>query len=457
MTSTLLLSKRTLVAGAAGAVGAMLAPELRALAQSSSGYPRLLLGPMLGAPRADGLPIWAMASGPHAVAVEYADNPGLDDARRTAPVTAAAADAYIVRPDLSGLRPGSRYWYRMVVEGQTVRPQEPPGAFRTAPSVGTQEVVSVGFGSCASYNHDPVQPIWNAVAERAPDLFVNLGDNIYADALQPHVFDFEYQRQRGVPNYQRVARDIPQLAIWDNHDFSALDRSNPLRDAALAAFKRYWANPGYGLRDAPGVFFRLSYGAVDLFCTDGRYHRDPNIADDVPGKTMLGARQKAWLKDELKQSRAVFKVLACGSGWSKNKGPGGDAWSSFLHEREEIFDFIRDENVSGVILISGDTHIAELNCIPWSERGGYDLFDFVSSPLAQLPSQSWLRRSPDIRLRTPYTSGSNFGLLRFEFAGEPTVKADIVDPAARLVWPTVELRASQLRNGVSSWRQYKDA
>lgn len=452
------VSKRTLMAGGA-ALGACLVPELQALAQSARGLPRLLLGPIVGAPEPDRVTLWAMASGRHPVVIEYADNPRFAGSRRTEPVIASADEGYVIRPVLSGLRPSTRYWYRVSVDGRIEADRRRPDAFKTAPAGGAREAFTVGFGSCASYNVDPVQPIWNAIAERDPDLFLHLGDNIYADAQEAFVFDFEYQRQRGVPNYRKLAASLPQVAIWDDHDFGRNDhdRTNPVKQEGLAAFKRYWANPAYGLEGTPGVFFKLTYGAVDFFCLDGRYHRDPNAAENRPGKTILGARQKAWLKEELKASRAVFKVLACGSGWSMNKGPVGDGWSAYQHERDELFDFIRDEKIAGVFLISGDTHIAEFNCIPASQRGGYDLFEFVSSPLANLPSQSWLKRSPDVRLRTPYTSGSNFGLLAFSFDGEPSVRADIIDPAGWEVWPGVELKLGQLQNGVSSWERYKQA
>lgn len=451
------LSKRALMSGG-GALAVSLIPELQALAQSAKGQPRLLLGPMVGTPEPDRMTLWGMASAGLPVHVEYADNPDFVGARRSVPVTAAGEEAFVIRPVLSGLKPSTRYWYRVAVDGRVEGSRRPADTFRTAPAAGAQEGFTLGFGSCASYNVDPVQPIWNAIAERNPDLFIHLGDNIYADAQEAFVFDFEYQRQRGLPNYRKLAANLPQVAIWDDHDFGRNDhdRTNPVKDAALDAFKRYWANPAYGLSQTPGVFFRLSYGAVDFFCLDGRYHRDPNAAEIGMGKTILGAEQKAWLKDELKASRAIFKVLACGSGWSMNKGPTGDGWSAFQHERTEIFDFIREEKITGVVLISGDTHIAEFNCIPASQQGGYDLFEFVSSPLANNPSYSWLKRSPDIRLRTPYTSGCNFGLLKFSFEGEPTVSADIVNPSGWEVWPTVELKLGQLQNGVSSWERYKN-
>ena len=40
-------------------------------------------------------------------------------------------------------------------------------------------VERIAFGSCAK--HWQPQPIWEAIIEKGPDLFLFLGDNIYAD------------------------------------------------------------------------------------------------------------------------------------------------------------------------------------------------------------------------------------------------------------------------------------
>ncbi|NRA30762.1 MAG: alkaline phosphatase D family protein [Parvularculaceae bacterium] len=455
-------TKRLLLKGLAAST--VLTPELQALAQSTTGTPRLLLGPMLGPQTPTSISMWAMTSGAFDVIIEYADNPLLTDARRTEPIKATAKEAFIVRPTIDALQPNTEYWYRVVLllngrewafEGQTM----PIGRWRTAPRLGSKTDFTVGYGSCANYRYDRVQPIWNAVAQHQPELFFNLGDNIYSDAFEPFVLDFEYQRQRGVATYQPVARNVPQLAIWDDHDFGLNDhdRTNPMKEDALTAFKKYWINPSYGLRKTPGVFFDYSYGTVDFIFTDGRFYRDPNAMPDGPEKTFLGKEQLEWVKDKLKSSRAVFKILACGSGWTANKGPTGDAWSSAMTERNELFNFIRDEKIEGVLLISGDTHIGEFNCIPWSDQGGYDLFDLVSSPLSSRQSHSWLKRNPEIRLRTPpYTIGPNAGMLRFTFDGEPSATWWLVKPDGNQTWPAATFKISQLKNGVSSWRQYKD-
>jgi alkaline phosphatase D len=48
------------------------------------------------------------------------------------------------------------------------------------------------------------------------------------------------------------------------------------------------------------------------------------------------------------------KVIASGSEWELNGHQ--DSWTSFPRERDEIFNFLREHDVQGVILLSGDRH-----------------------------------------------------------------------------------------------------
>ncbi|MCH2153683.1 MAG: hypothetical protein MK089_10120, partial [Phycisphaerales bacterium] len=59
-----------------------------------------------------------------------------------------------------------------VLQGLLAAPPDPVD-FEAKP------VSRVAFGSCA--NHEIPQPIWEAVASWAPDVFVFLGDNVYGD------------------------------------------------------------------------------------------------------------------------------------------------------------------------------------------------------------------------------------------------------------------------------------
>ena len=91
--------------------------------------------------------------------------------------------------------------------------------------------------------------------------------------------DPDSRRQPSVPGFQPVGRNVLQLAVWDDHAYSLNDhdRISPVKDEALTTFRRYWANPGYGTADVPGVFFRHRYGGVDFFFLDCRYYRDPTF------------------------------------------------------------------------------------------------------------------------------------------------------------------------------------
>src|SRR6187431_3829625 len=52
-------------------------------------------------------------------------------------------------------------------------------------------VSRIAFGSCAK--QDKPQPIWDAVVETKPELFVFLGDNIYGDTADMDVLRAKYQ------------------------------------------------------------------------------------------------------------------------------------------------------------------------------------------------------------------------------------------------------------------------
>jgi alkaline phosphatase D len=433
---------------------ALAAAMLRPFASlaAAPGYPRLMEGPMVGGATPDSITLWGRASGEFDLEVEYGTDPDLAAPLRSAPVRVTAATDFTARITLTGLAPATRYYYRLRVDGIPDRYRLTPSWTRTAPA--GRAPFRVAFGSCARHQLDWEQPIFRTVTAAEPDLFFWLGDHIYADSTSPWVMAEEYRRQRSIAAMQPLMRTVPQLAIWDDHDFGLnnSDSTNPMREASLAAFRNYWANPAFGLPDCPGVFFQYAYGGVDFFFLDGRYYRSPNAGPDGPGKTLLGDCQRGWLRQALVASRAPFKVLVSGSGWSSEDGPAGDTWAAFLTERNALFDFIRDRGIEGVFCLSGDTHFGEVNCIPWSERGGYDLYDFVSSPLAQRTGNSFLDAEPEMRIRSPYFSTVNFGLLDFGWEPEPRVQFTLRDLRGDSVYAPLALTPAELKNGVESWR-----
>src|SRR5262249_22828083 len=150
---------------------------------------------------------------------------------RTPPQRARAENNYTLVIRIENLQPDTTYHYRMIVNGRADRYQRdlPPFTVRTAPAASAR--FRVAFGSCARVQSEAEQPIWRSVALYRPDLFFWLGDNIYGDSSTPAALAMEYQRQRFVPSFQPIGRNVPQLAIWDDHDYGLdnFDRTNPIR------------------------------------------------------------------------------------------------------------------------------------------------------------------------------------------------------------------------------------
>lgn len=102
-----------------------------------------------------------------------------------------------------------------------------------------------------------------------------------------------------------------------------------------------------------------------------------NAQKSAPPQTILGAEQKAWFKDQLKRSTATWKIWGNSqnvlesradpenlpAGLTKQPWPagtvasvGGGDYSSAWGERREIYDLVRDANITGFAIVSGDLH-----------------------------------------------------------------------------------------------------
>jgi alkaline phosphatase D len=89
------------------------------------------------------------------------------------------------------------------------------------PQPGT-EVQRIAFGSCA--REERPQPIWHAIADQNPQVFLFLGDNIYADSDDMNVHRADYARLGAVLGFQRLCRQgTAVLATWDDHDYGKND------------------------------------------------------------------------------------------------------------------------------------------------------------------------------------------------------------------------------------------
>jgi alkaline phosphatase D len=268
----------------------------------------------------------------------------------------AADSDFMGHVRVEGLRPATKYFYAIALDG-TPAMVRPYPSFVTAPEVGSSGKTRIAFSSCTGRFGYLTAAIWAEMSARTRfDLLLMLGDNHYADSTAAAPQRQAYYDHRRTLGYAEITQRVPTYAIWDDHDFGPNDSGAAAegKEISLRTFQQFWANPSYGQSDDPGIYFKFSRGDIDFFMLDSRYHRSPNRMVDDGTKTMLGARQLAWLKREILASKGKVKFIACGSEWE----PYGhqDSWTSFPRERDEIFAFLREHDVQGVILLSGDRH-----------------------------------------------------------------------------------------------------
>ena len=313
-------------------------------------------GPMVGHVTEKTARLWAKASNTSRLAFKVGLQADLSDGRIVEGGDLVEEGSFTGTVDVSGLEPATRYHYAPVLDGR-VAMERPYPSFVTAPPAAQESRLRFAFGSCVGRRGYHAAAAFGEMAERGNfDLLLMLGDNHYGDTTAPLLLCDYYHMLRTVTGFERLIRQTPTYAIWDDHDFGPnnSDGTTPGKEGSLRVFRQWWANPSYGEEQNPGCYYRFSRNGVDFFMLDSRYHRTPNNTPEDGTKTMLGARQLQWLKEGLAASKAKFKVVACGSEWQTFTQP--DCWSSFTRERQEILDHISSQQIKGVVLLSGDRH-----------------------------------------------------------------------------------------------------
>src|SRR5437762_9465916 len=188
------------------------------------------------------------------------------------------------------------------------------GAYATPPAAPAAEPLRrIAFGSCASQERP--QPIWDAVIATKPELFLFLGNTIYADTDNTEVLKAKYAQLAAVPGYQRLLQTCPLVyATWDDHDYGTPDAGAdfPNKVASQKAFLEFFREPAESpRRKREGVYVALQFGTerrrVQIILLDTRYFRSPlkrtanGFAPSTdPAATVLGPAQWQWLEEQLR-------------------------------------------------------------------------------------------------------------------------------------------------------------
>ena len=306
----------------------------------------------------NGAIIWAHADRAARMTVEYSTTSSFTGAQRVRGSIATPETGLTARARLGNLRAGQDVFYRVIFEETGTRSASAPvaGHFRTAPLPGkpvklvwTADVCGQGWGIDTARGG---MQLFKRMADANPDLFVHVGDTIYADGpLRAEVplddgtvwknivtpakskvaetLD-EYRGchlyNRLDDHYRRFQSEVAQLVMWDDHEVrdnwfhqQVLPDSAPYtekRVAVLAARARQAFLEQYPVtmtRSAEArIYQSVPVGAlIEVFALDMRSYRGANDENmQTSPAAILGADQVRWLADALTRSNATWKIIA---------------------------------------------------------------------------------------------------------------------------------------------------
>ena len=310
---------------------------------------------------------------------------------------------YTVKVDVTGLNPSTCYYYDFNINhSYSVR-----GRAITA-DLGDNENVRFAVVSCSNYEYGYFN-VYNALAERNDvNAVLHLGDYIYEYATGGYSaniadrtheptheivtlddYRLRYSHYRLDNDLQRVHQQYPFICVWDdhesandswvegaeNHDSATqgnwIDRKN---NAKKAYFE--WLPIRENALDS-SIYRKIEYGdLVNLYMLDTRLEgRDEQVGATSPDlndatRTLLGESQLNWLKSELLGSQSQWNIL----GQQVMMAPlevfgttlNTDQWDGYPLEREEILNYIVDNNIDNVVILTGDIHTSWANDLPMS-------------------------------------------------------------------------------------------
>lgn len=275
----------------------------------------------------------------------------------------------------------------------------------------------IAFGSC-NQQWNP-QPIWPAISSHKPDLFLFLGDNVYADTDRPDILRAAYKMQREQPAFRRFRESVPIAATWDDHDFGFNDsgREFGMKEESKRQFLDFFDEPvDSERRKRPGVYTShmiQHFGQrIQVILLDLRWFRSP-LKQDVncdyvpnydPEATILGEAQWAWLEAELDRPADV-RLLGSSIQFASDEHRW-EKWANFPLEKARLLKMIDTKGIDNLSVLSGDMHFGELT--PERTPQGRVIYDLTSSGLNRFEAAA---QFPNSRREMAYDRSENFGLL----------------------------------------------
>jgi alkaline phosphatase D len=311
---------------------------------------------------------------------------------------------WTVKVDVTGLQPDTWYYYYFRGSDQN----SIIGRTKTI-SEGNTDSLRIAVFSGSNYNNGYFNVYQSAAERNDVDMMFHLGDYIYEygtgeygdhsdrelvpghEILTLSDYRMRYSHYRLDPDLRLAHQQYPWYVIYDdhetandswtggaeNHDPDTQGEWEERKSAGIQAFKEWIplreindpANPDNHIHRNVDIGDLASFIFLDTRL-EGR--DDPeDLPNDDPNKTMLGANQKTWMKNELSASQSTgiqWKFLSQQVMFAPLKMAGvtlnSDQWDGYAAERQEILNYIYGMNINNVVILTGDIHTSWANDVP---------------------------------------------------------------------------------------------
>jgi alkaline phosphatase D len=302
-------------------------------------------------------------------------------------------------------------------------------AFSPKPVDTTTAPTTIAFGSCNKMTFP--QGHWSQVAANNPNLWVWLGDIIYADTTNMKALAKHYRSLKTQPDYKKLRAKAQIIGVYDDHDFGQNDacKDYPKKKESKKCLMDFMDIPNQSaIRKREGAYQSYTFGkgaqSVKVIILDTRYFRDALEPDPSKQKrylpnasgTVLGEAQWKWLEKELRTSKAGLTLLCSSVQVIADEQPY-EKWGNFPNERKRLLNLISQTKPNNLLIISGDRHMSEVSKMSL-EGLPYPLYDFTSSGLTHVRSGNTEAnhfRVGDMMVK------KNFGVLKIQWNGEKPV------------------------------------
>ena len=444
-----LILKTALASSAMMTAGAIFKPYI----SRAGDRPALTHGVQSGDVSADGGVVWARADRPSRLIVEASTTDSFKEIIARSFMDALPESDLAAKLALEGLPAGQDIVYRISAQSLAepgIIGEAVTGRFRTAP-VEKRSVSFLWSGDTAGqgWGIDETRggmKTYATMLKHRPDFFIHSGDTIYADGaiaaeqkmpngemwknivteekskpaetLAEYRGNYKYNLLDA--NVRAFNADVPMFAQWDDHEVTnnwwpeePLTRTAharakytekfmlPMVARAARAFHEYMPIRVFG---EPGrVYRKIAYGpTLDVFMLDMRSYRGPNGENKQtaygPDAYFMGPAQIAWLKRELKASKATWKVIAADMPiglyvvydgdrkWGSEAIAQADNGVPLGRELEiaDLLSFMKRERIRNTLWLTADVHYTAAHYYDPNKAqfSDFDPFwEFVSGPL----------------------------------------------------------------------------